>query len=116
MRTSHIPLVIYSVEPQRSNGRGFDLCLDYQAERFAVVEIKYLKTRNGRRFAKRRIITCFPSRSLAEHEARAMTRRSDHRSGHHPKLGARFPKTERKIIARSCTLDEYEQIMKGDDQ
>lgn len=103
---------VFSVEPQRSLGRGWELCLPHQAERWAVVEVKYIRAARGakRRAALTRCIASYPSQALAAHRCAQET--AAHKPLLKPSLGARWAKTGRKIIARSCTEAEYEEITK----
>ena len=63
--------ISYSVQPQRSNGRGFEPCELHQATSFAVIKTEKYTSR-GRKFTHARMIARFASgaEAIADMERR----------------------------------------------
>lgn len=93
----------YTVEPQAATGRGgFAVCLPHEAERWAVLEVLRIRKR-GKNYQRTRVLGHRPSRSQAQ--ALCATLIAASRPLSRPRLGARFARTGRAIIARGLGRD-----------
>lgn len=101
---SRSPSRTYHVQPQRATGRGWQDCLDHQAERWAVIETTYWQ--RGQQSAQRaRIVERHELKRLADVRRDELARAA--KPLPKPALGQRFRSTGRTIIARSLSYEQY---------
>jgi len=93
--------VEYSLQPQRRSPKGWQDCMEHQAERWVIFEHR----RSGK-YRVTRKYGAYNSKAVALDLQRELNRLAKPRPKA-PSLGQRFIRTGRSIIARSLSYDQY---------